>query len=364
MIRKGHVLITKEQQKWRSTTHDTRRNVWKGEGRGVAKQQMLLNLHQSYTQLRERYAAEHELQIAKQRSRLEQRGYRLKKGWEEDQSGPESEGEDSSEASDSGTSDYHIQYHDGAPGVRLEDIAGPSSYMEQLLGSGEDQPEGLAGPTATPTASLGSLPPAWPAVEQSAAVSTPAVAVEGQAPSGLGGLADPGPIPSESDDRLLDSDLRLVMSGSAGGNISWGPGGKPIRLPQSRPAMSAPSEPGPASVRPRLDTEGWTGPATRLTVRGRPVPPRLHLEATLHTSLWVRNYVRQHQGEAEANRQFAYLDDYLARFTEVGFRVESETIVPGREGSVDRPQGSGPENRGPPSGETQGRGRGPAELLV
>ena len=116
-----------------------------------------------------------------------------------------------------------------------------------------------------------------------------------------------------------------------------------------------------ASIGARLDAEGWTGPATRLTARGRPVPPRVQLEATLHNSLWVRNYVRQHQGEAEAGRQFAYLDDYLTSFIEAGFRVESEAVVPGREGSVDRPQGSGPESRGPGGRGPQDKGKGPAE---
>ena len=177
MIRKQHVLISKEESKWRSQTHDTRRNVWKGaERRGVEKQQMLLNLHQRYTQLRERYASEHALKIAKQCSALERSGYRLRKGWEEDQSGPESEGEEPnpSDASDSGDcdADFHIQYHEGSPGVRLEDVAGPSSYMEQLLEGGLDQPEGLGIPTATPTASQGVVPPAGPAVPQLQAAGT------------------------------------------------------------------------------------------------------------------------------------------------------------------------------------------------
>ena len=81
-------------------------------------------------------------------------------------------------------------------------------------------------------------------------------------------------------------------------------------------------------------------------MRGNPVAPRLHLEATLHNSLWIRNYVRQHQGEAEADRQFAYLDNTLTDFAAAGFRVQTESAAPGREGSVDRPQSRGPQDKG------------------
>ena len=91
MIRKKHFLITAEQQKWRGKTFDHRRNMWKG----TSKKDMLLSLHASYTYLRDRFTAQPQTQqeLVSQRSRLTGRGFALRGDWEEDQSGPESEGE-------------------------------------------------------------------------------------------------------------------------------------------------------------------------------------------------------------------------------------------------------------------------------
>ena len=58
MIRKKHFLITAEQLKWRGKTFEYRRNMWKG----TSKKDMLLSLHASYTNLRNRFTSQPQVQ--------------------------------------------------------------------------------------------------------------------------------------------------------------------------------------------------------------------------------------------------------------------------------------------------------------
>ena len=71
MIRKKHLLITAEQLKWRGKTFEYRRNMWK-----TSKKDMLLSLHASYTNLRNRFTAQPQIQqeIVRQRARLTSKG--------------------------------------------------------------------------------------------------------------------------------------------------------------------------------------------------------------------------------------------------------------------------------------------------
>ena len=192
-----------------------------------------------------------------------------------------------------------------------------------------------------------------PAIGGRGSVASPIV--PWQVPPVYTGLADPGPIPSGgSDHRVLDTDLRLSYSGSAGGSFTRVPGGGTIQLPRPRSAMTGPTGPGP-SVRPRLDPQGWTGQAMR--VDGHPFPPTLHLEMSLHHAMILRDQVRRTQGEAEALRQFGSLEVWLQRFVNSGFRVEPP---PAREERPEEtPQGSGSHGQRSSGGAARDKGKAP-----
>ena len=134
MIRKRLYQISKQELAWRKSTFDTRRNIWKVASRGVAKQQILNNLNQVYTQCRDRFASENAERIAVQQSLLTQAGHQLSRGWDEDQSGPESDEEDGLDV--------------GPPGDSIppQDRAGPSGTAPGAA---------VAGPS-------GSVPPSVP----------------------------------------------------------------------------------------------------------------------------------------------------------------------------------------------------------
>ena len=389
MIRRGWYAISKEQVALRKATFDTRRNVWKTVGRGVAKQQMLENLHAVYTRLRERYASEQAMEIARQKSLLTGRGYRLGRGWEEDQSGPESDTDSPPQqvppvgrVRPSGS----VPPRDvaGPSGTApAGDVAGPSG--SELLGalpspSVSVPPGGVAGPSGTaiplgglnvntfaelmgsdwdslspgiprsstdPTATQAGAAPAVKRLRLLAEAVRPQTRSPGQE---QGTLADPGYVLAYSD----GSERRPAISGSAGGDLSLGPGGEAIRLPPSGPVMPDPPGPSQTPAQERRRPRRAATASPQLGVLGQPVPPTLQLEVALHTALLMRNQVREQQGEAEAARQFGYLDDTLTRFMQAGFRVE--VLNPTPEGSIDMPQPSGARG-----GDPQDKGKGPAE---
>ena len=164
------------------------------------------------------------------------------------------------------------------------------------------------------------------------------------------GLVDPGSAFYESGSQGSMRQLRPEVSGSAGGSLIVGPGGVPVRIPPARPATSQPSGAEQPAVRPQTVPAGSIAGPSRIVAGGVPFPPTMQAEALLQLSLWVRNYVRQHQGEEEAARQFGYLDPVLQGFIQAGLRVDTQVQVPRARGQT-RSQDS----------EPQSKGKGPAE---
>ena len=347
MIRKKHVLITAQQQKWRSKTFDHRRNMWKG----TSKKDMLLSLHASYTYLRDRFTAQPQVQdaIATQRSYLTRKGFVLRGDWEEDQSGPESEGDSGTRGTSSGSQSYRILRVGGrSSSVPPGDGAGPSSvggpspvvdvstYVQLLTGDSGGVTAGAGTPTATSGDGAGVLPPVQPVVAVLPPVQVPVEPVAQPVVGQVEALplpveaAVPG-LPTLSNLSLTamlaqagDESGFLLSRGSTGGDplavLAESAGGSftrpPLRgvagLPRSRPT-SIPVQP---SVRPRLDPEGWTGSTRRLLVDEQIT---LHI---LHSAAERRAQSIIQHGEQAGRAPYWYLNQRLDQFVRDGYRLD------------------------------------------
>ena len=346
MIRKKHFLITAEQLKWRGKTFEYRRNMWKG----TSKKDMLLSLHASYTNLRNRFTAQPQVQqeIASQRARLTAKGFVLRGDWEEDQSGPESERSSGTQGTSSGSQSYRIIQVVGDGGnVPPGDVAGPSSvagpspgvvattYVGLLTGESGGT-AGAGTPTATSGEGAGVLPPVQPVVAvlppvqvQVEPVAQPAVGqvealplTEGTAVPGLptlSGLSLTGilaQVEAESGFVLsrgsTGGDPLAMLAESAGGSFTRPPLRGVAGLPRARPT-SVPVQP---SVRPRLDQEGWTGSTRRLLYDEQVT---LHI---LHSAAERRAQSIIQHGEQAGRAPYWYINQRLDQFIRDGYRLD------------------------------------------